>query len=390
MNYSKDSEYSNIYKEAGVDTLAGMNLVQSILPFVRKTYQKNVLSDLGGFSAIYDLSFIKNMDEPVLLTSTDGVGTKLTYSSFFKRFDTVGYDLVAMCANDILVSGGKSAIFLDYIATGKLKLEELSLVIRSIASACKMIGCSLMGGETAEHPGVMKEDDFDLAGFMIGFAEKSKLITGENIIEGDIIIGVPSSGIHSNGVSLIRKIYFDPAQIQEQEIHAIKEKDREFIKNFILLQPTILYEPILRDLIDNQYVKGMVHITGGGYPENIPRILKDDLYVELNEWELKTPFKEIAERGNLNFSEMVKVFNCGYGMLLFIDKKNINFVTEEIKKNIKQYKSLYIQTQRNFFSEYNEWEKDWTLPFLNEIPVVLGEVKKDIKHNKKVIFIYKS
>ncbi len=390
MNFSKDSEYSSIYKEAGVDTFAGMNLVQNIIPFVRKTFQKNVLSDLGGFSAIYDLSFIKQMDEPVLLTSTDGVGTKLTYSSFFKRFDTVGYDLVAMCANDILVSGGKSAIFLDYIATGKIKVEELSLVIRSIASACKILKCSLIGGETAEHPVVMSENDFDLAGFMIGFAEKSKLITGNDIKEGDIIIGVPSSGIHSNGVSLIRKIYFDPAKIQEQEIHTIKEEDLEFIKNSILLQPTVLYEPILRYLIDNQYIKGIVHITGGGYPENIPRILKNGLYVELNEWELKTPFKEIAKRGNLNFLEMVKVFNCGYGMVLFINEKNINFVTEEIKKNIRQYKSLYIQTQKNFFPEYNEWEKDWTLPLLNDEPIILGEVKKDIKHNKKVIFIHKN
>ncbi|GIX40779.1 MAG: phosphoribosylformylglycinamidine cyclo-ligase [Leptospiraceae bacterium] len=384
QNKQNEQEYSLLYKDAGVDTLAGQSLIQSIIPFVRKTYTKNVISDLGGFSAIYDLSFLKSMNEPVLLTSTDGVGTKLTYASYFKRFDTIGYDLVAMCANDILVSGGKPEIFLDYIAVGKLKVKEMSIVIRSIAAACKMIDCSLTGGETAEHPIVMKEEDFDLAGFMIGFCEKKDLITGEDIQENDVIVGIPSSGVHSNGISLIRKLFYDPASEKNE---AINKDIFLFLKESILLQPTVLYDVILREFIQQKIIKGMVHITGGGYQENIPRILKENYYTELSIWELQSPFKEIANMGNLDFKEMTKVFNCGYGMLVILDKQYVDMFIKKISEKLAFYKEKYISIQREFFQEFPEWEKDWKLPHLSLKAEILGTIKKDSRYNKKVVFI---
>lgn len=378
---SHEQEYSELYKKSGVDTIAGQNLVKNIKDFVKKTFDVNVLTDLGGFSGIYDLSFLKSYKEPVLLTSTDGVGTKLSYASYFKRFDTIGYDLVAMCANDILVSGGKPAIFLDYLATGKLHVEHMSLVVRSIAAACKMINCSLLGGETAEHPNLMvKQDDFDLAGFIIGFSEKQELITGEFIKEGDVILGIPSSGIHSNGLSLIRKIFFDPALNQEANIEI-----QHFIKKNILLQPTVLYELILRDVI--KYIKGMVHITGGGYFENIPRILKENYYVELKQWKLNDVFQRIANHGNMNFLEMTKVFNCGFGMLIFVEEQNVHVLKESIQKKLESYKEKYIQNQMLFFGEYQEWKDDWYLQNLSTEVEVLGVVKKDSSYSKKVVFI---
>jgi phosphoribosylformylglycinamidine cyclo-ligase len=379
----KYKEASEVYKKAGVDTYAGQSFVKKILPFVRKTYDSNVLSDLGGFSALYDLSFLKSFKEPVILTSTDGVGTKLTYASFFKRFDTIGYDLVAMCGNDILVSGGKGYIFLDYLAVGKLNIEDMSYVVRSIAAACKMIQCNLMGGETAEHPGVMKEHDFDLAGFMIGFCEKDTLITGQTIEEGDLILGIPSSGIHSNGLSLIRKLFFDPANPSSEQI---SDDILNFLKEDILLQPTVLYQKILIELVQRKNIKGMIHITGGGYFENIPRILKENFYVELNPWELKSPFKEIAKKGNLDFIEMAKIFNCGYGMLIIVNEKEVEEIKQEIIQNIQEYKKAYLLTQKEFFPEHKEWEKDWQLKFFIEEPTILGIVKKDPKNNKKVVF----
>ncbi len=382
----KHQEYSEAYKQAGVDTLAGQSLVKLIVPFARKTYNKNVVSDIGGFSAVYDLSFLKEYKEPVLLTSTDGVGTKLTYASFFGRYETIGYDLVAMCANDILVSGGKSHIFLDYLAVGKLHVQEMSIVIRSIAAACKMIECSLIGGETAEHPNVMKENDFDLAGFMIGFCEREHLITGENIEEGNVIIGIPSSGVHSNGLSLIRKLFYDPASNTPPK-DTIQKEMFDFVKESILLQPTILYEKILYEHIKNKLIKGLVHITGGGYQENIPRILKENYYVELQSWDLKTPFKEIQQKGNLSFLEMTNVFNCGFGMLIFVDEKSVHSMIKQISENLKNYQQNYIKIQKEFFPEFSEWESNWNLPYLSTEPKILGVVKKGAKYNKKVVFL---
>lgn len=372
------------YKKAGVDTLASQKLIQNLKPYAKKTFDQNVLAGIGGFSAIYNLEFLKQYKNPVLITSTDGVGTKLQYASYFKRFDTIGYDLVAMCANDILVSGAKSYIFLDYLAVESLNVEEMTLVLRSISSACKLIECNLLGGETAEHPNTMKKkDNFDIAGFMIGFSEKDDLLTYDNIQNQDIIIGVPSSGIHSNGISLIRKLFFDPnlsKDFNDKEI-------LDFLKNSILLQPTILYEPILRPLIEKKLIKGLVHITGGGFYENIPRILKENYYVEIYSWELKEPFKTISKKGNLNFIEMAKVFNCGYGMLIFTEEKYQEIILATLQKEINNYKEKYKKVQIEFFSEFQEYQKDWDLSLINQKPKVIGKVFYSEKYSKQVIIV---
>ncbi|MCS7205995.1 MAG: phosphoribosylformylglycinamidine cyclo-ligase [Leptospiraceae bacterium] len=374
------SEYSEIYKQAGVDTQAAQRLIQKTVPFIKKTFHSHVLSDIGGFASWLDLSFVKSMKNPVLLTSTDGVGTKLLYATFLNRYDTVGFDLVGMCANDLLVSGGIPLALLDYVAVGRLDEEKISLVLRSIASACKLIHCALIGGETAEHPNVMKNpDDFDLAGFIIGVAEKENLLP-HSIQEGDIVMGIPSSGVHSNGLSLVRKLFFDPANP-----FADKIANRDFIKEKIFLQPTVLYEKILRDLIESKLIKGLVHITGGGFIENIPRILPDDHYVELQPWELETPFREIAQKGNLDFQEMIKVFNCGFGMIAIIREKDVPTLQKELPTKIKEYKKQYQSIQKEFFPEFPQWENDWTLPYLSETPRVLGRIKKNRQYSKKVI-----
>ncbi|MFN3604920.1 MAG: phosphoribosylformylglycinamidine cyclo-ligase [Leptonema sp. (in: bacteria)] len=381
---SNSNDYSLEYKKAGVDTLASQKLIESLKPYANKTLTKNVISGIGGFSALYDLSFLKEYKKPILLTSTDGVGTKLNYASFFKRYETIGYDLVAMCANDILVNGGKPYIFLDYLSVDRLHVEEMSIVLRSISAACKLINCSLIGGETAEHPNTKKhQNDFDLAGFMIGFCEQEKLLTYDNIQKGDIVIGVPSSGIHSNGVSLIRKIFFDPNDPKEEN----KEEVLAFVKESILLQPTILYEPILRPLLEENLIKGLVHITGGGFYENIPRILKENYYVELAKWDLEEPFDKVSNKGNLDFIEMTKIFNCGFGMLIFADKKSEAEILHILRKEIETYKKSYIENQKDFFYDFLEYLKDWDLKYFKQTPKVLGAVGNSEKLSKKIIFI---
>ncbi len=369
------------YKESGVDTRSAQILIKNFLPYAQKTLHKNVISGIGGFSALFDLDFLKKFKNPVLLTSTDGVGTKLCYATYFNRYETIGYDLVAMCANDILVSGGKPFLFLDYLVVDRLNVEKMELVLRSIASACSLIECSILGGETAEHPNSFKnKEDFDLAGFMIGFLEKEEILHSDLIQENDIIIGVPSSGIHSNGISLIRKLFFDPYTSQSNQKEIL-----EFLKYSILLQPTILYEPILRPLLDQKLIHSLVHITGGGFFENIPRILKENFYVELNPWQLKEPFDLIAKKGNLDFIEMVKVFNCGFGMLVFCDQSKENFILNAIQEGIQKYKQNYYQKQKEFFYEFKEYWDDWHLQYINQKPTVIGKVGISKNLSKKVI-----
>lgn len=299
------------YKEAGVDTEAGQRFVQAIGRSVKSTHDDRVLGPTGGFSALYDASFLKEYDHPVLVSATDGVGTKLVLAQLFDRHESVGIDLVAMCANDLLVGGAKAHFFLDYIATGKLEERSMAAIVESIAEGCRRARCSLVGGETAEHPGVMKPHEYDLAGFVVGAVEKSRIVDGSKVQPGDVILGLPSSGIHSNGISLIRKLYLPDNKLPENS------ELQSFLRDDILLRPTIIYEPMIRPILESA-IHGMVHVTGGGFYENVPRILSDDLAAEFNTWKLPSPFSRIQLDAGLPLKEMLSTFNCGYGYLIVV------------------------------------------------------------------------
>ena len=303
------------YKDAGVDTEAEQRFVQAIARSVKSTHSPQVLGPSAGFSALYDVSFLKEYDEPVLVSATDGVGTKLVLAQLFDRHDAVGIDLVAMCANDLLVGGAQAHFFLDYIATGKLNPQRMAAIVESIAEGCRRANCSLVGGETAEHPGVMKPEEYDLAGFVVGAVEKSRIVDGSKIQAGDIILGLPSSGIHSNGLSLIRKLYISEGQLPaDQEI-------QDFLRDQILLKPTIIYEPLIRPILESFDLHGMVHVTGGGFYENVPRILSPDLAAQLKPWKLPNPFDRIQKDSGLPLKEMHSTFNCGYGYLIVVSRE---------------------------------------------------------------------
>lgn len=301
----------NAYKQAGVDIEAGAALVERIKPHVRQTRRAGVMSDLGGFGAFFDLAKAGYSD-PVLVSSTDGVGTKLKIAIETGRHDTIGIDLVAMCVNDIIVQGAEPLFFLDYFATGKLDNDVAETVIKGIADGCREAGCALVGGETAEMPGVYGAGDYDLAGFTVGAAARDAVITGETIGEGDIILGLSSSGPHSNGYSLIRKIahahgYDRPAPFSEN-----------LSLGEALLTPTRIYvRPLLKALASRKgAIHGMAHITGGGLRENIPRVIPDGLMAVLDaeSWELPPVFRWLAAQGGIGPEDMAMTFNCGIGM----------------------------------------------------------------------------
>ena len=304
---------STAYEQAGVSTAAGQDFVKRIGQAVKSTHNQNVLGQQDGFAGLYDVSFLKEYKQPVLVSGTDGVGTKLRLATLFNEHSGVGIDLVAMCANDILVTGAKAHFFLDYIATGKLAPEQMSQVVESICEGCRQAGAALVGGETAEHPGIFGDDEYDLAGFMVGAGEKDEIITGQKIEPGHVIIGLPSSGVHSNGLSLIRKIYLkDGLYLPDSE------EDRDFLHKEIL-KPTIIYEPYIRPLLDaGQAIHGLVHITGGGFYENIPRILPTGLIARFDRKKIQVPeiFSLIGERGGIDEDELFSVYNMGVGMAL--------------------------------------------------------------------------
>lgn len=297
------------YRDAGVDTEAGQQFVKAISRSVESTHNARVLGPAAGFSALYDASFLKEYDHPVLVSATDGVGTKLVLAQLLNKHEGVGIDLVAMCANDLLVGGAKAHFFLDYIATGRLNQERMATIVESIAEGCRRCNCALVGGETAEHPGVMKPDEYDLAGFVVGAVEKNSIIDGSRIQEGDVILGLPSSGIHSNGVSLIRKLYLDEGALphSRETIRFLKEE---------ILKPTIIYEPIIRPLLTEFSIHGMVHITGGGFYENVPRVLPPNVAAGFHPWKLDGVFHRIQQDSGLPLKEMHSTFNCGYGYLI--------------------------------------------------------------------------
>ncbi|MCL1095058.1 phosphoribosylformylglycinamidine cyclo-ligase [Shewanella kaireitica] len=297
------------YKDAGVDIDAGNALVNNIKSAVKRTRRPEVMGNLGGFGALCELP--TKYKHPVLVSGTDGVGTKLRLAIDYKKHDNVGVDLVAMCSNDLIVSGAEPLFFLDYYATGKLDVEVATAVVKGIAEGCVQSGCALIGGETAEMPGMYEGDDYDLAGFCVGVAEKEEIIDGTKVQEGDALIALASSGPHSNGFSLIRKVLEVSQADPEQELAGKPLIDH-------LLEPTKIYVKSLLKLIEEHDVHAMSHITGGGFWENIPRVLPEDCkaVVKSDSWQWPVVFNWLMEKGNISEFEMYRTFNCGVGMVV--------------------------------------------------------------------------
>lgn len=300
------------YRDAGVDIDAGNLSVKLIKDSVKATYRPEVLGDLGGFGGLFAMS--TKYKEPVLVSGTDGVGTKLRLAFILDKHDTIGQDAVAMCVNDILVQGAEPLFFLDYLAVGKLEPEQVADVVKGVANACKESGCALIGGETAEMAGFYAEGEYDIAGFAVGAVEKSKIITSEKVKVGDVILGLPSSGVHSNGYSLVRKIVFDVKGFKGDEY--IDELGKTIGEE--LLTPTRLYPKSCLPLIEKFDIHGMVHVTGGGYYENIPRALPEDMGAEIDatSWPVPPIFNLLKEWGNVDWHEMYRTFNMGIGMII--------------------------------------------------------------------------
>ena len=308
----------NAYAQAGVDVVAGYEVVERIKKHVKRTERLGVMGALGGFGGMFDLT-TTGVKEPVLVSGTDGVGTKLLLAIEADKHDTIGIDCVAMCVNDIIAAGAEPLYFLDYIATGKNIPEKLEQVVAGVAEGCVQANAALVGGETAEMPGMYGEDDYDVAGFAVGVAEKSALITGEKVAEGDILLGLASSGIHSNGFSLVRKVFADTdltAKVAELE-------DQVLIDN--LLTPTKIYVNALLPLIKAGLINGVSHITGGGFIENIPRMFSDELAAEITEgtWDILPIFDLLEKTGQIAHQEMFEIFNMGLGMVLAISPENL-------------------------------------------------------------------
>lgn len=307
------------YKDAGVDIDAGNQLVDNIKPLVKATHRSGVMGSLGGFGGLFDLSEI-DCKNPVLVSGTDGVGTKLKLAHLLNDHSTIGIDLVAMCANDIIVMGAEPLFFLDYFACGKLDIKQASDVIKGIAKGCKDSGCALIGGETAEMPGMYEGDDYDLAGFVVGVVDKNKIIDGSQIKAGHSIIGVASTGPHSNGYSLIRKILeASGADINESFDGSTLGKK--------LLAPTQLYAKSVLSLLEkDEEVFGIAHITGGGIMENITRVIPKSLAIEINtnSWQQPEVFDWLQHHGNIEQEEMLRTFNCGIGLCLIVEEANVS------------------------------------------------------------------
>ena len=316
------------YRDAGVDIDAGNKAVELMKESVKRTYTPGVVGDLGGFGGLYSLAG-HSMQDPMLVSGTDGVGTKLRLAIMMDKHDTIGQDCVAMSVNDILVQGATPLFFLDYVAVGKLDPVQVADIVRGVANACEESGCALLGGETAEMAGFYGDGDYDVAGFAVGIVDRPKLITGEHIKSGDVILGLPSSGVHSNGFSLVRKIVFDHKNL------SIDEYIPEFGKTLgeELLTPTRLYPKAVLPLIQENYIKGMVHITGGGFYENIPRVLPKGVTAEVNvsTWPRLPVFSKLQEWGNVAWPEMYRTFNMGIGMILIVDANHVADVTVNLE-----------------------------------------------------------
>ncbi len=315
------------YADAGVDIDAGNKAVELMKDSVKATYRPEVLGDLGGFGGLFSLMNC-NIKNPVLVSGTDGVGTKLRLAIMMGKHDTVGQDCVAMSINDILVQGAEPLFFLDYIAVGKLDPVQVATIVKGVAEACRESGCALLGGETAEMAGFYAKDDYDLAGFGVGIVDREKVITGEHIKAGDVLIGLPSTGVHSNGFSLVRKIVFER---QHMELNQYIEELGMSLGE-CLLAPTRLYPKPCLPIIRNFDVKGMVHITGGGFYENIPRVLPKGVGVEINvdSWPQLPIFGLLQKWGNVDTREMYRTFNMGIGMIMIVGADDADAVVADL------------------------------------------------------------
>lgn len=317
------------YKKAGVDIEAGYQSVELMKEFVKGTMRPEVMGGIGGFSGAFSLAAIKDMEEPVLLSGTDGVGTKIKLAFLMDQHDTIGIDCVAMCVNDVACAGGEPLFFLDYIACGKNYPEKIANIVKGVAEGCKMAGCALVGGETAEHPGLMPEDEYDLAGFSVGVVEKKDMITGSELKSGDILIGIASSGVHSNGFSLVRKVF--PMTVESLNTHY------DILGTTLgkaLIEPTRIYVKALKSIKDSGVrIKACSHITGGGFYENIPRMLKDGIHavVEKGSYEVPAIFKLLAKEGKIEEQMMYNTYNMGLGMIVAVDKADVEKTMEAIK-----------------------------------------------------------
>lgn len=318
------------YKSAGVDIEAGYKSVELMKAHVKETMRPEVLGGLGGFSGAFSMGAIKDMEEPVLLSGTDGCGTKVKIAMLLDKHDTIGIDAVAMCVNDVACAGGEPLFFLDYIACGKNYPEKIASIVKGVAEGCKQSGCALIGGETAEHPGLMAEDDYDLAGFTVGICDKKDLITGENIKAGDKLIGIASSGVHSNGFSLVRKVF----TMNEENLNRYVESLGTTLGE-ALLTPTRIYVKALKAVKESGVtVKGCSHITGGGFYENIPRMLPENAraVVKLDSFKVLPIFNLIQTSGKIKDEMMYNTFNMGLGMVLAVDKDDVNKTMEALSK----------------------------------------------------------
>ena len=309
------SSRSQAYTDAGVNINAGNELVSRIKSLVASTRIPGVVSDIGGFGGLFRPE-LEGMKTPVLVSSTDGVGTKLKLAALFDRHDTVGIDLVAMSVNDILVQGAKPLFFLDYFATGELNVEQAEAVVGGVAEGCRRGGCALLGGETAEMPGMYAGGDYDLAGFCVGIADLGDIVDGSGIIPGDVVLGLASSGVHSNGYTLVRKLFEASGASADDIFPGTNRSFRE-----VLLEPTIIYTRILEKLLQNTRAKGMVHVTGGGFYDNIPRVLPQNVCVRIDfgAWDMPPVFEWLKEQGRLSWPEMLQIFNCGIGYIVIVD-----------------------------------------------------------------------
>jgi len=316
------------YKDAGVDTKEGERAVLLMKEHVKKTFNKNVLTGLGSFGSLFNLE-LEGITEPVLVSGTDGVGTKLKIAFLTDIHDTVGQDCVAMCVNDILCQGAKPLFFLDYIATGKVKAEKVADIVKGIADGCVLAECALIGGETAEMPGFYQDGEYDMAGFAVGIVDRKKIIDGSKIAKDDVIIGIPSSGIHSNGYSLVRKLFFETLNMKVSD----QVSQLGMTLGEALITTTKIYAKVCNSVLSKNPINGIVHITGGGFFENIPRIIPEGLGVEirLGSWEAPPIFEYIKNAGNIETSEMFATFNMGIGMMMIVNPADVEDVKNQIK-----------------------------------------------------------
>ena len=319
---------SDSYAAAGVDITAGYKAVELMKKHIARTITSGVCSDVGGFGGLFELD-LTGIEKPVLVSGTDGVGTKLKYAFLLEKHDTIGIDAVAMCVNDIVCQGAKPLIFLDYYACGRLYPEAEADVVKGIAEGCRQAGCALIGGETAEMPGFYPDGEYDLAGFAVGIVDKKKVINGKNIQEGDVLIGLKSSGVHSNGYSLVRKLFGDSDKV------ALEAYDEELGASAaeVLLKPTKIYVKSILALIEKVEVKGIAHITGGGFIENLPRIFPEGIGCEIvkNSYEVPPVFKVMQKRAEITDEQIYNTFNMGIGMVVCVSPENVEAAMAQLQ-----------------------------------------------------------